>query len=210
MTAPRIAVLDYEAGNLHSASKALQRAGADAFVTASAADAAEADAIVVPGVGHFGQCAEQFRTAGFEGLARDWGAAGRPMLGICVGMQILYPSSDESPDAHGLGILPGHVRRIPPTLTVPHMGWNTIEAHRDDSLVEGVVGEQCYFVHSYYADPDDDAHVIATTEYGFAMPSIVRTGSVVGVQFHPEKSAVVGQRLLANWIAEISQPAPVA
>jgi imidazole glycerol-phosphate synthase subunit HisH len=204
VTRPRIAVLDYEAGNLHSAVKALQRAGADAVVTASAADAADAAGLVVPGVGHFGQCARQFRAAGFEALAHDWVRTGRPLLGICVGMQILYPASDESPGAAGLGILPGHVRRLPAYLTVPHMGWNTIAARRDDPLLAGVAGEQCYFVHSYYAAPADDAHVVAAVAYGVAVPAIVRQGRVVGVQFHPEKSAAVGARLLENWLAEVA------
>ena len=210
MSAPRVAVLDYEAGNLHSVGKALQRAGADAIVTASVGDAAEADALVVPGVGHFGACARRFRACGFEGLAREWAAAGRPLLGICVGMQILYPASDEQPAAEGLGILRGHVRRLSDgDLRVPHMGWNTVVAARADPLLEGVSGQQCYFVHSYYADPADDAHVLATVTYGRSFPCVVRHGSVVGTQFHPEKSAGVGARLLANWLAEVAQPAAV-
>jgi imidazole glycerol-phosphate synthase subunit HisH len=209
MTRPKIAVLDYEAGNLHSAGKALQRAGAEAFVTASADDAAEADGLVVPGVGHFGQCARQFRAAGFEALARDWAAAGRPLLGICVGLQLLYPASDESPGVEGLGILPGRVHRLPTAVTVPHMGWNTVEARRADPLLDGVAGEQCYFVHSYFAAPDDEAHVVATVDYGLSVPAVVRQGGVVGVQFHPEKSAEVGARFLANWLAEVARPVAV-
>jgi imidazole glycerol-phosphate synthase subunit HisH len=161
----------------------------------------------VPGVGHFGQCARQFRAAGFEGLAREWAAAGRPLLGICVGMQLLYPASDEDPDAAGLGILPGRVRLLPAGVVVPHMGWNTVEGVRDDALLDGVAGEQCYFVHSYYADPADAVHVLANVSYGLAFPCIVRAGSIVGTQFHPEKSAHVGARLLANWVAAIRTPA---
>ena len=202
MTAPRIAVLDYEAGNLRSAEKALIRAGADAFVTASAEEAASADALVVPGVGHFGQCVRQFTAAGLEPLVRRWVAEDRPLLGVCVGMQILYKDSEEDPDATGLGVLPGRVRRLPRDLVVPHMGWNALRAVRHDPLLDGVAGEQCYFVHSFYAEPSDDAHVVATCEYGVGFPCLVRVGRVVGTQFHPEKSSTVGGRLLANWVRE--------
>jgi glutamine amidotransferase len=197
---PRIAVLDYEAGNLRSAEKALVRAGADAFVTASADEAAQADALVVPGVGHFGQCVRQFTATGLEPLVRRWVAEDRPLLGICVGMQILYKDSEEDPNATGLGVLPGRVRRLPAGLTVPHMGWNTLRAVLDDPLLDGVAGEQCYFVHSFYAEPSDDAHVAATCDYGMAFPCVVRVGRTVGTQFHPEKSSNAGGRLLANFV----------
>jgi glutamine amidotransferase len=201
ISAPRVAVLDYEAGNLRSAAKALARAGGDVTVTADAQAAKRANALVVPGVGHFGQCVRQFRAAGLEDLVRGWVADDRPLLGICVGMQILYAGSDEDPDAEGLAILPGRVRRLPSEVRVPHMGWNTIDtAKRDDLLLEGVAGEQAYFVHSFYADPSDDAHVVATSDYGPGFPCVVRVGSVVGTQFHPEKSADVGARLLANFL----------
>jgi glutamine amidotransferase len=204
MTTPRIAVLDYEAGNLRSAQKALIRVGADAFVTSSADEAASADALVVPGVGHFGQCLRQFTAAGLEPLVRGWVAEDLPLLGICVGMQILYKDSEEDPEAAGLGVLPGRVRRLPRGITVPHMGWNTVRVARDDPLVEGVAGKQCYFVHSYYAEPSDDGHVVATCDYGVAFPCVVRVGRAVGTQFHPEKSSRVGGRLLANFVAEVA------
>jgi imidazole glycerol-phosphate synthase subunit HisH len=213
MSSPQIAVLDYDAGNIRSAEKALVRAGADAFVTADAAQAETADALVVPGVGHFGQCVRQFTAAGLEPLVRRWVDENRPLLGVCVGMQILYKDSEEDPDATGLGVLPGQVRRLPQSvsgrsagqeyLAVPHMGWNTVTAVRDDPILEGVAGEQVYFVHSFYAEPSDDAHVIATCDYGLAFPCVVRVGNVIGTQFHPEKSAFVGGRLLANWVAEV-------
>jgi glutamine amidotransferase len=213
MSSPRIAVLDYDAGNIRSAEKALVRAGADAFVTADAAQAETADALVVPGVGHFGQCVRQFTAAGLEPLVRRWVDEDRPLLGVCVGMQILYKDSEEDPDATGLGVLPGQVRRLPHRvsgraagqeyLAVPHMGWNTVTAVRDDPILEGVAAEQVYFVHSFYAEPSDNAHVIATCDYGLAFPCVVRVGNVIGTQFHPEKSAFVGGRLLANWVAEV-------
>lgn len=200
---PRVAVLDYGAGNVRSAQKALVRAGADAFITSDANEATEADALFVPGVGHFGQCVRQFSTQGFEGLAEQWVDAGRPLLGVCVGMQILYESSDEAPGEPGLGLLPGRVRRLPAE-TVPHMGWNTVEAVRPDPLLEGVSGQQCYFVHSYYAEAARVDHVVATCDYGVSFAAVIRVGSVAATQFHPEKSSDVGARLLANWMAEIA------
>lgn len=206
----RVAVLDYRAGNLRSVQKALQRAGADARVTDSAAEAADSDLIVVPGVGHFGQCVRQFAAAGFTTLLQSWVAQERPVFGICVGMQILYGSSEEDPEVQGLGLLPGTVRRLPREVTVPHMGWDTVTGVRasgavgvnDDPLLTGVEGQRFYFANSYYAAPADDAHVVATCAYGPGFPCVVRTGSVLGTQFHPEKSSDVGARLLANLIEE--------
>ncbi|MPZ71972.1 MAG: imidazole glycerol phosphate synthase subunit HisH [Nitriliruptorales bacterium] len=198
-----VALLDYGAGNLRSAQRALERAGATVTITANADTAAQADALVVPGVGHFGQCVRQFLAAGLRDLVQDWVAGGRPLLGICVGMQIMYPSSDEDPLVKGLGLLPGTVRRLPPTVTVPHMGWNTVDAVRDDKLLEGVAGEFVYFVHSYAAVPGEDDHVVATCDYGPGFPAVVRVGPVVATQFHPEKSGDVGARLLANWVREV-------
>ncbi|MDP8977052.1 MAG: imidazole glycerol phosphate synthase subunit HisH [Actinomycetota bacterium] len=204
MAGPRVAVLDYDAGNLRSACRALARAGADAFVTSRPGQAAAADAIVVPGVGHFGQCVRRFRAAGLDGLVRDWVDRCRPLLGVCVGMQILYAHSEEDPDARGLGLLPGRVRRLPPDVTVPHMGWNRLDAVRDDPLLDGLAGERVYFVHSYYAEPADEAHVLATCAYGPGFPGVVRVGAVAATQFHPEKSGDVGGRLLANFVADVA------
>jgi imidazole glycerol phosphate synthase glutamine amidotransferase subunit len=204
----RIAVLDYGAGNLRSAEKALAVAGADAFVTADPDAAAAADALVVPGVGHFGACVRQFRDARLFDLVRGWVDQGRPLLGVCVGMQILYAGSEEDPGAAGLGLVPGRVRRLPPAVRVPHMGWNTVLATRDDPVLAGVAGEQVYFVHSYYAEPGDAGQVVATSDYGPGFPCVVRVGSVVGTQFHPEKSGIVGARLLANWVSAVAR-APV-
>jgi glutamine amidotransferase len=205
----RAAVLDYDAGNLRSAEKSLQRAGFDAAVTTDAGRAADADLVVVPGVGHFGQCVRQFDAAGFAPLIRDRVAAGRAVLGICVGLQILYEGSDEDPAVPGFGILPGWVRRIPAEgpdgrrLRVPHLGWNTVRARRDDPLLAGVDGERVYYVHSYYADPSDHDHVVAESAYGIRVPAVAREGSVIGTQFHPEKSGDVGRRLLENLRVEL-------
>jgi imidazole glycerol-phosphate synthase subunit HisH len=200
-----VAVLDYGAGNLRSAQRALEAAGAEVVVTDDTALARRADALVVPGVGHYGQCVRQFDAAGLRDLVNGWVAEQRPLLGICVGMQILYPSSDESPGIEGLGLLPGTVRRLPDSVTVPHMGWNTVNPEREDPVLDGVAGQEVYFVHSYAATPADPAHVVATSDYGPGFPAVVRVGSVVGTQFHPEKSSAVGARLLANWIREVER-----
>ncbi len=213
--AVRAAVLDYEAGNLRSAEKSLVRAGFEAFVTADADRAAEADLVVVPGVGHFGQCVRQFDAAGFAPLIRERVAAARPVLGICVGMQIMYEGSDEDPDVPGFGFLPGWVRRLEPVgaagaaLPVPHMGWNVVRRRGEDPLLEGVDGQRVYFVHSYAAIPSEPSHVIAEATYGQPVPAIAREGSVVATQFHPEKSGDVGRRLLENLrdeVARLSMP----
>ena len=204
----RVAVLDYDAGNLRSAQKAFERAGAEAVVTADADVAAASDLLVVPGVGHFGQCARRFAEAGFVDLVRDWVDDGRPLFGICVGMQILYAASEEDPHAEGLGLLPGRVRRLPAGVRIPHMGWDTVRAvtapdRPADPLLAGLDGQQFYFANSFYAEPPDDTHVAATCTYGLGFPCIVRTGPVVGTQFHPEKSGDVGARLLANLLEDL-------
>lgn len=197
----RVALLDYGAGNLRSAQRGLERAGAAVTVTADAAQADGAGALVVPGVGNFSACLANLRRAGLADLVTRWVADDRPVLGICVGMQLLYEHSEEG-DVEGLGVLPGRVRRLPGEVVVPHMGWDVVDAaDGGDGLLDGVAGKRCYFVHSYYAEPSDPGHVLATCDYGRRFPCVVRVGQVVGTQFHPEKSADVGARLLANWVS---------
>lgn len=204
-TPPRVAVLDYGAGNVRSAQRGFSAAGATTVVTGDVEEAGAADALVVPGVGAFGSCLDNLRGSGLVDLLEQWIADGGPVFGICVGMQLLYGSSQEAPDTSGLGLLPGRVERFPTGATVPHMGWNVVEAAHDDrQVLAGIDGRRCYFVHSYFAVPDDEDHVVATTEYaGARFPSVVREGSVLGTQFHPEKSGSVGQQLLANWVASL-------
>jgi imidazole glycerol phosphate synthase glutamine amidotransferase subunit len=203
---PRIAVLDYDAGNVRSATRAFDAAGGETSVTGDPDDAAGADALVVPGVGNFGTCLARLRSSGLEPLLRRWIRDARPVFGICVGMQLLYEGSDEG-DEPGLGLLPGRVVRFPDGRRVPHLGWNVVHPAEDrdgDRLLAGVAGERVYFVHAYYAEPTADAHVIGRTRYGGAdFPSLVQEGSVVGTQFHPEKSGEVGRRLLRNWVARL-------
>ncbi len=204
--APRVAVLDYDAGNVRSAKRGFDAAGGDAFITGDPTVADGADVLVVPGVGHFSSCLAQLRRSGLEGLLTAWIEAARPVFGICVGMQLLYDTSEEG-DEPGLGLLPGHVERFPVGARVPHLGWDVVHpsAHAgDDPLLEGVAGERLYFVHSYYAVPREGEHVVARCAYGGVdFPCLVREGSVVGTQFHPEKSGPVGHRLLRNWLASL-------
>jgi imidazole glycerol-phosphate synthase subunit HisH len=197
----RAAVLDYDAGNVRSARRGLDTAGADAFITADPDEAAAADALVIPGVGNFGTCSRRLRERGLEDVVRAFVAGSRPVLGICVGMQLLYAGSEESAEP-GLGLLPGRVVRFPERAVVPHMGWDIVEVTRPDPVVAGVDGRRLYFAHSYYAVPADEGHVLARCRYGGeGFPCVVREGSVLGTQFHPEKSGAVGARLLADWVA---------
>ena len=208
MTSARIAVLDYGIGNLRSAEKALQHVGADAFLTASADEVAGADAVVLPGVGAFGACMEALRRAGLEPIVRDAVESGRPFLGICVGMQMLFTRSDEDPDALGLGIVPGVVRWIPPGVKRPQMQWNRLDVVLDhDPMFAGLVDADpwMYFVHSLHGVPDDGSVVAATCDYGSTLNAAFRSGNVFATQFHPEKSGRDGLRLLANFVAEVSR-----
>jgi len=207
---PRAAVLDYDAGNVRSAKRGFDAAGADAFVTSDPAHALAADVLVIPGVGHFGTCSRRLRERGLEDVVRSFVAAERPVLGICVGMQLLYEGSAES-DEPGLGLLPGRVERFPAGAVVPHMGWDVVEMTaaaqqgRAAGLLAGVDGQYCYFAHSYYAVPTAEDHVLATCDYGgVGFPCVVQEGSVVGTQFHPEKSGDVGARFLANWLGGLA------
>ncbi|MFP4635010.1 MAG: imidazole glycerol phosphate synthase subunit HisH [Nitriliruptoraceae bacterium] len=202
-----VAVLDYEAGNVRSAKRGFDAAGAHAQIVSDPADARRADALVIPGVGHFGSCRAQLERSGLAEVIAEAIRAARPVFGICVGMQLLYERSEEG-DELGLGLLPGRVERFPDDAVVPHMGWDLVHAADgagpDDPLLVGVEGQRLYFVHSYYAVPVDAAHVVGRTRYGGVdFPSLVREGSVVGTQFHPEKSGAVGQRLLHNWLTTL-------
>ena len=206
MTAPaspavRIAVLDYGIGNLRSAQKALEKVGADARLTADRAFIDDADAVVLPGVGAFGACMQALRTAGLDDVAVDAAGSGRPFLGICVGMQMLYDGSDESPNVPGLSLLPGQVRWLAGTVKHPQMQWNRLAARLPlDPLLAGLGDDAwMYFVHSYA--PDDLEHAIATCDYGGPVVAAVGRNNVWATQFHPEKSGRDGLLLLSNFVA---------
>lgn len=202
MTGPLVAVLDYGIGNLSSAQKALVRSGADARLTRDAALVADADGVVLPGVGAFGACMDALRDAGLEQVVHAAVASGRPFLGICVGMQMLFDASDEDPSHTGLGVMPGRVVAIPDTVRKPQMQWNELRVRTADPIFAGLPAVPwVYFVHSYAARPDDPSVVVATCDYGADLTAVVRRGNVVATQFHPEKSATDGLAILANFVA---------
>jgi glutamine amidotransferase len=198
---PKIAVLDYGIGNLRSAEKALQKVGADAKLVADPKDASAADALVLPGVGAFGRCIESLRQSGLDEVATEGIRAGKPFLGICIGMQMLYEGSEEDADVAGLGVLPGAVRRLPEGVKHPQMQWNVLQPLKPASPLLAGLGAPCwaYFVHSYAPDASDD--VVATCDYGGSVVAAVERGRLWATQFHPEKSGANGLRLLANFVA---------
>jgi glutamine amidotransferase len=195
-----IAVLDYGIGNLRSAEKALQRQGGNARLVSDPEVAARAEAVVLPGVGGFGRCIEALRESGLDKVALDAIEEGKPFLGICVGLQLLYEGSEESPGATGLGVLPGNVERLPEGVKRPQMQWNQL--HLDQPahpLVAGVGSDPwVYFVHSYA--PPSGAPAVATCDYGGRVVAAVATGNVWATQFHPEKSGPVGLAILGNFV----------
>ena len=201
MDRPRLAVLDYGIGNLRSAQKALERVGADARLVTVAADARRADGVVLPGVGAFGRCMEALRASGLDDAAVRAVGEGVPFLGICVGMQLLYEKSDETPGVAGLGVLPGTVRRLPEGVKSPQMQWNVLQPARAGSRLLAGLPEPAwaYFVHSYAPEPGDD--VVATCDYGGPVVAAVERGPLWATQFHPEKSAATGLALLGNFVA---------
>ncbi|NDA01556.1 MAG: imidazole glycerol phosphate synthase subunit HisH [Acidimicrobiia bacterium] len=201
MTAPLIAVLDYGIGNLRSAQKALQKVGADARLTNDAGLVRDAHAVVLPGVGAFGACMTALRESGLESLVHERIDGGKPFLGICVGMQMLFDDSEENPGAKGLGVISGTVRYLPDAVKRPHMQWNHVHITRLDPMFANLPAEPwMYFVHSLHPVPLDDSCIVATTDYGCAVTAAVRIDNVFAVQFHPEKSAVDGLALLGNFV----------
>lgn len=195
---PRVAVIDYGAGNLTSVRKGLAASGADAFVAAGPDDVYASDAVVVPGVGHF--AATTAIDAGMRKALLASAGVRRPILGICLGLQFLFAGSEEAPHLDGLALVPGRCRLLPSTVKVPHVGWNTIERQRDSALLAGVPhGAYMYFTHSYAAPIGEGC--VATTVHGAAFAAVVEHGGVYGVQFHPEKSGEPGLRILRNFVS---------
>jgi len=204
-----VAVLDYGIGNLRSAQKALQRVGADARLTADPEVVAAADAVVLPGVGAFGRCAEALRSAGLDTVALDAIGSGRPFLGICVGMQLLYEGSEESPGVAGLGVLGGIVHQLPQTVKRPQMQWNVLDRRGPSAMLAAASDPVwVYFVHSFVVP--DSIHVVATCDYGMAVPALVERDNLWATQFHPEKSGSVGLDLLASFVAAAAGVSPAA
>lgn len=198
-----IAIIDYGAGNLRSVEKALRHLGCQCQITADPGELAAAQAAVLPGVGAFGDAMGQLRARGLEEPIRQFVSSGKPFLGICLGLQILFEESEESPGVKGLGLLRGRVLRLPKEsgLKIPHIGWNSLSVGKPGGLFAGVEGEPyVYFVHSYYLRAEEDV-VTATAEYGTTIHAAVQKGNLLACQFHPEKSGQVGLSLLENFKA---------
>ena len=199
----RIAVLDYDSGNLHSVSRAIAKVGGDVDVTDDPARVASADALVIPGVGHFGQCVRALADRGLDRAAKEFTATGRPVLGVCVGLQVLFDASEEDAVA-GMGVLAGTVRRLPDGVKVPHMGWNTVRWVRDHAFTDGIDdGSFFYFVHSFAPDVDD-ATTVGVTEHGRPFASAIARDNVFATQFHPEKSGEAGLQLYENVVKVVA------
>jgi glutamine amidotransferase len=196
----KVAIIDYGVGNLRSVEKAFAATGCEAIVSGDEDVLRAAEGLVLPGVGAFGACMKALKERGFDRLVQERAREGTPLLGVCVGMQLLFDESDEFGATAGLGLLRGRVRRFEGELVVPHVGWNRIHQKREHALFAGVAdGAFCYFVHSFYCEPEDDAVVVGETEYGGRYASVVAERNVCGVQFHPEKSQDVGLRMLKNF-----------
>ncbi len=195
-----IAIVDYGRGNLRSVQKAFEYLGYEAKVTSIPEEIMKADRVVFPGVGAFGDCMENLKERGLVEVIKEFIASGRPFLGICLGMQLLFSVSEEFGPVEGLDVVKGRVVRFPEGLKVPHMGWNQIEIVRSNPLLKGVKsGDFFYFVHSYYVVPEDESVVSTVTSYGVDFVSMIRRDNLFATQFHPEKSQRLGLRILDNF-----------
>lgn len=202
-----VAIIDYGVGNLRSVEKAFAATGCDAVISSDENLLRKAERLVLPGVGAFGACMSALQERGFDRLVKERVSEGTPLLGVCVGMQLLFDESEEFGSTRGLGLIKGRVRRFNGELVVPHVGWNRIHQQRAHELFEGVEeGAFCYFVHSFYCEPVDERVVVGQTEYGVRYASVVAERNVCGVQFHPEKSQEVGLQMLKNFGSSQSHP----
>lgn len=197
-----IAIIDYDAGNLKSVEKALKFLGEEICVSRDPEVLSRADKVILPGVGAFGDAMEKLTQYGLVPVIRKIAQSGTPFLGICLGLQLMFDGSDESPGVEGLHLLPGRIRKIPAGegLKIPHMGWNSLEIKPGSRLFAGVPeGAFVYFVHSFYLEAEEEAIVAATTEYGVTIHAAVEAGNLFACQFHPEKSSETGMRILKNF-----------
>lgn len=198
-----IAVIDYDAGNLKSVEKALAFLGETPVITRDKEELLAADKVILPGVGAFGDAMERLHQYGLVDVIKEVAKKGTPFLGICLGLQLMFESSEESPEVEGLGLLPGKILKIPeaPGLKVPHMGWNSLKIRPDSRLFQGIPDSSyVYFVHSYYLKAGSEDIVAATTEYGTHIHAAVEKGNIFACQFHPEKSSQTGLKILENFI----------
>ncbi|MDQ0115913.1 imidazole glycerol phosphate synthase subunit HisH [Paenibacillus harenae] len=202
-----IAIIDYGMGNLHSVSKAVERLGFEAVITADPQRILEADGAILPGVGAFGDAMQNLRNTKLDEVAKFYAASGKPMLGICLGMQLLFSESEEYGRNEGLNLLPGKAVRFQGDYKVPHMGWNKLSFSQAQSpLFEGLEEGHVYFVHSFHVKPELASDLLATTDYNQQVTAIVGRGNVYGMQFHPEKSGELGMQLLGNFLAMTGSP----
>ncbi|WP_040344908.1 imidazole glycerol phosphate synthase subunit HisH [Neobacillus bataviensis] len=202
-----IGIVDYGMGNLFSVSKALERLDADYFISADKTKLLQADALILPGVGSFRDAMERLPVE----TIKDFAATGKPLLGICLGMQLLFEQSEENGPTKGLGLLPGSVRRFPgktqlgETYKVPHMGWNKLEFTKQSPLLKNLTEDYVYFVHSYYVDAENSEVLLAKTDYHEKVSAIVGKDNIYGMQFHPEKSSRLGMALLNNFLQTVQE-----
>ena len=198
-----IAIVDYDAGNIKSVEKALQFLGQEPVVTRDKETLLQAEKVIVPGVGAFGDAMGKMHQYGLVEVLREIAAKGTPLLGICLGLQLFFESSEETPGVEGLGLLPGKIVRIPDKegFKIPHMGWNSIQINPASRLLKGIEeGAYVYFVHSYYLQAENEADVAATTDYVVNIHAAAEHENIFATQFHPEKSASVGERILQNFL----------
>lgn len=195
-----IIIIDYGMGNLRSVQKGFEKVGFDARISSDPNEVRKADKVVLPGVGAFGDAMHNLREAGMIEAIDETVKAGKPFLGICLGLQLMFETSEEFGLHKGLGILPGHVKLFPPGLKIPHMGWNQADIQKDDPILKDIPdGSSFYFVHSYYVEPSNPADSATLTEYGIRFTSIASQDNIFGIQFHPEKSSAMGLRILKNF-----------
>ena len=198
-----VAIIDYDAGNIGSVEKALKLLGSDAVLTDDRDLILSADHVILPGVGAFGDAMDKLTSRGLVPVIREVAAKGTPFLGICLGLQLMFDSSEESPGVKGLSLLPGKILRLPEGegRKIPHMGWNSLSLPKPTRLFEGIAqGSFVYFVHSFYLKADNSGIVAATAEYGATIHAAAEAGNLFGCQFHPEKSSAVGLRILKNFL----------
>lgn len=196
-----VAIVDYKMGNLHSVQKACSEVGLKSSFVSTAKGIREADAVILPGVGAFGRAMEHLTKMRLVNALKEAADSGKPFLGICLGMQLLFEKSEEFGRHDGLGIFAGRVRPFPKSLTVPHMGWNELHFKKKNKLVEGIKdGTHMYFVHSYYCDPKDKTLILATTDYGMDVTAAVSRDNICATQFHPEKSQAEGLKVYKNLV----------
>ena len=199
-----IAIIDYDAGNIRSVEKAMKYLGQDVCITRDRDTLLRADKVILPGVGSFGDAMNHLQEYGLVDVIHELTELEKPFLGICLGLQLLFESSEETPGVEGLGILKGKIVKIPPApgLKIPHMGWNNIKVKEDSRLFKGLPDNPyVYFVHSYYLQADDEDIVAATTEYGVKIHAAVEKDNIFACQFHPEKSSTVGLQILKNFVS---------